>query len=256
MIHHTASGAGNPVVLLHGFCETSEIWSEWSKNLSQTHQVIVPDLPGFGESPLPLGATTLEDIADQISAFLSDQKIDKCFVAGHSLGGYVALALARKYPDLLTGLGLVHSTTFADNDEKKRNREKGIDHVNTHGMQAFSASFVPHLFYAQNLPKFRKEIESLKKIAADTPVETFEVYSRAMKNRQDSMHVWQEFEKPVFIIAGKEDSAVPFSQSAEMIKNIRKGNFLVLDEAAHMGFIEQKEACLTFVRTFFDQYGL
>ncbi len=169
---------------------------------------------------------------------------------GHSLGGYIIMSFAEKYSDMLLGFGLFHSTTYADSEEKKAIRKKGIEHVIHHGMEAFSKGFVPNLFHKANHSKFSEEMKILNKMAAITPIATFVAYSLAMKNRNDTTKVLSSFKKPIFIIAGENDNAIPLFQSEQMFSIIDEENALLLSETGHMGFIEKKEESSTFIHSF------
>lgn len=113
------SGKGKAVVLLHGFCENKTLWDDFVQYLSPDYHVMALDLPGFGDSELGTDECTIEYMAEKVADFLNQQGVDKCTMIGHSLGGYVALAYAEKYGDKLDGLGLFHSTVFADSEEKQ-----------------------------------------------------------------------------------------------------------------------------------------
>ncbi len=128
-IHSEVKGEGNPVILIHGFCETFAIWKPLVNKLAFSHKVITLDLPGFGKSPLPESPFSITDIADQVHLWLLEKNLLGSIIIGHSLGGYVALALAEKYPDSIKGFGLMHSTAFADDEEKKHSRNKTIEFV-------------------------------------------------------------------------------------------------------------------------------
>ncbi|MEQ6121346.1 alpha/beta hydrolase [Reichenbachiella sp. MALMAid0571] len=249
-MHYNVSGSGIPIVLIHGFCETSSIWNDLAKELSEKYQVISIDLPGFGKSPLYNPDLSLGNVATLLHDFLKKLQITNCFMIGHSLGGYITLAFAEKYSEMLLGFGLFHSTTFADSEEKKETREKGIEHVEIHGMETFSKGFVPNLFYKANHSKFSDEMKTLKKIASETPIETFVAYSRAMKNRNDTTKLLSGFKKPIFIVAGENDNAVPLFQSQQMIAKTGEENSLILSETGHMGFIEKKEESFAFIQSF------
>lgn len=255
-MHFEVSGEGSPILLVHGFCETSAIWGNLRQEFAKKHQVILIDLPGFGKSPLTIPDLSLTDVATSIHHLLKGLDISACFIIGHSLGGYVAMAYASKYPESVLGIGLFHSTAYPDSREKKEIREKGIEHVSTHGMSSFSKGFVPNLFYAKNHSLFVEEMEGLKKEAAKTPLATFIAYSRAMKNRMDTTNVFSKLEKPVFIIAGENDNAVPIAQSLELISQINNGDSLVLSETGHMGFIEKEAESTEFIKKFLENYSI
>src|SRR4051812_32476186 len=122
-LSYQALGKGPAVVLIHGFCEDQSIWSDYIQKLSRDYHVIVPDLPGFGKSSPEFGeAVTMEYYARRVHEVLEIvlQAEERVTFIGHSLGGYVALAFAELYPERINGMGLFHSTAFADNEEKKQ----------------------------------------------------------------------------------------------------------------------------------------
>jgi len=126
---YNRSGNGPAVILVHGFPESSAIWDDFSKELSKEFTVITPDLPGYGGSGLPKDLSSMDEYADAVHAVASHAGVKKFTLIGHSMGGYIAMALAKKYAngDLLNGIGLFHSTVFADSDEKKVNRNRAIE---------------------------------------------------------------------------------------------------------------------------------
>lgn len=117
-------------------------------------------------------------------------------------------------------------------------------------MEVFSKGFVPNLFYKDNHLKFSHEMRILKNEASKTPIETFVAYSRAMKKRKDTTQVLSSFKLPIFIIAGKNDTAVSLFQSQHMISKIDEKNALLLSDTGHMGFIEKKNESLSFIHSF------
>src|SRR5947207_821697 len=96
-IFYRKLGKGYPIVLIHGFCETHEIWSDLAKDLSKKFEVFVIDLPGFGDSPALTNPFSITEVAEAVFAWIVQQKISKPVVIGHSLGGYVVLAMAKNY---------------------------------------------------------------------------------------------------------------------------------------------------------------
>lgn len=122
------------MVLLHGFGEDSQIWNTQVSFLQEHCQLLVPDLPGSGKSLLltnknnASNVVSIEDYADVIAALLAAEKITSSIMLGHSMGGYITLAFAEKYPDKLQSFGLVHSTAFADNEEKSHARQSDNYH--------------------------------------------------------------------------------------------------------------------------------
>ena len=129
-IHYKLVGKGTPVLLLHGFGEDSSIWNEQIKALENNCLLIVPDLPGTGASEwnnvnskgsmANPSLFTIDQLSESVYAILQNEHISQCYLLGHSMGGYITLAYAKKYSTTLKGFGLIHSTAFADSEEKKR----------------------------------------------------------------------------------------------------------------------------------------
>jgi len=252
-LSYTASGKGNAVVLVHGFCEDLTIWSDYAQRLSADYHVIVPDLPGFGKSSPELGeAVNMEYYARRVHEVLDIALTNQEQVTfiGHSLGGYVALAFAELYPERLNGIGLFHSTAFADNEEKKQSRDKVAQYIQDKGVGAFTDSFVEPLFYAGNRMRLKEEIESIKQQARLTSKEGAVAATLAMKDRPDRTAVLKESKVPVLFIAGKKDTSVPLEKSMDQFYFPAKSLVYVLDNVGHMGMVEEKEECFTVVKAF------
>ena len=150
-IFYRIYGKGKPVFLLHGFAEDGNIWNRQITALEENHLLIVPDLPGSGQSEMLDWECTLKDYADVVKAiadeavFKNDLAKEFCLI-GHSMGGYVTLAFAEKYPELLNSFGLFHSSAFADNEEKILTRKKGIDFIKRNGTEPFLKTSISNLF--------------------------------------------------------------------------------------------------------------
>src|SRR6185437_15275426 len=106
LLSYHDEGKGTALVLVHGFCESKEVWKDFSSVLSSKFRVVTPDLPGFGDSKPDTTVTSIDDYADKLYSFLKQLGIDKCILIGHSLGGYVTLAFAELYEHMLLGMGM------------------------------------------------------------------------------------------------------------------------------------------------------
>ena len=135
-IYYTIAGQGRPLLFIHGFAEDNQVWKYQQEALQKNYRLIIPDLPGSGRSPLTQ-PFSMELAADCIRQILKEEKIERTILFGHSMGGYITLAFAEKYPDCLTAFGLLHSTAYADSAEKKAGRQRGIDFIRTHGSYEF-----------------------------------------------------------------------------------------------------------------------
>lgn len=239
-------GEGFPVVLLHGFCETHKIWDGVLSALSSCYHVLAVDLPGFGKSDFPEGTFSLEDIADRIIQWLGDRQIEKCVVLGHSLGGYITLAMANKNPKLIAGFGLVHSTAYADTEEKKANRNRVIAFVKEHGVKYFIESFIPPLFADQQNNRIPKMVE----IGAATPLQTLIAYTLAMRDRPDRINVLADFKGKILFLAGEVDSLIPIESIRNQARFCKWPFVAVLEGVAHMGMLENERETIRNVETF------
>ncbi|MTI29275.1 alpha/beta fold hydrolase, partial [Xanthovirga aplysinae] len=234
-LNYSESGKGFPVVFLHGFCETHEVWKAFEEQLAYHFHVLCPDLPGFGKSkPLKEGFG-LEEVAESIHLWLKDLEIEECILIGHSLGGYVSLAFAEKYSDMLRGFGLFHSSAFADDEEKKQVRNKTIQFVQKHAVDKFIEPFVPELFYRKRRKFLQEEIEKVIQIGITTPKESLIAYSKAMRDRKERIHVLEEFSRPVLFIAGDEDKAVPLEKTKAQAFLPKQHEVHILAQTGHMG---------------------
>lgn len=240
MIYSKQSGEGNVVVLIHGFCETHAIWDTTQLDLASSFHTINIDLPGYGNSDLSAVSITIEEVAKHIVKHLKHLGVDSCVIIGHSLGGYIALAIAEIYPDFLKGFGLFHSTAFADDVEKKKNRIKLIEFIKKYGVSPFISSFVPALFANTN----HKSIPDLILNAEKTSKNTALKYTEAMKNRKDRTEILKTFRHPILLIAGTQDLAIPLQDSQEQSKMIDNCYYKELAGVGHMGMIESPQPCL------------
>ncbi len=240
MLEYNDTGNGFPLLLIHGFCESRSLWKYCEGELAKHYRVIVPDLPGFGESRLEESSVSMEYFAEALKELLDQLKIDQCVMVGHSLGGYIALAFAEKYETRLKGLGLFHSTALADSEERKENRDKTIVFIEKHGVAVFAESFVAPLFPLQNRKQLKTEIGELVQVAAAADETGVIETTRAMRDRPDRTHVLRKVNFPVLFVAGKRDGTIPLEKSLEQCHLPKHSIVHFLEEAGHMGMIENK----------------
>jgi pimeloyl-ACP methyl ester carboxylesterase len=252
MLHYTESGSGKTLVLVHGFCESTLIWNKFQSQLSKKYRVICPDLPGFGKSPLKVKGISIAYYAEMLKELLLFLNVEQCCMIGHSLGGYITLAFAEKYPAMLNSFGLFHSTAFADNAEKKESRNKTIQFIEKHGVEMFAQSFVAPLFYAGNRASLKEEITLMTSIAASSSKDGVIEATKAMRDRQDRTHVLKNTNLPVLFIIGKEDTAVPLEKSLEQCYLPGNSTACFIKDAGHMGMLEKPEETIRIVERFMD----
>lgn len=243
-------GAGMPVILIHGFCETKAIWDDYAPTLALNYKVISIDLPGFGESELTTASCSIEYMAEEVAQLLHSLKISHCVMIGHSLGGYVTLAFAEKYPSMLLGMGMFHSTAYADKPEKQENRNKTMAYIKKFGVPEFINPFVPALFFHTSRKRLEAEIKKTIEIGLQTKLETILAVTVAMRDRIDRTHVLENLDIPVLYIIGKQDSAVPFELSMAQTEIPKHCIIQLLNHTGHMGMFERKKETLQMIDGF------
>jgi len=250
---HSISGEGKPIVLVHGFCESYRIWDTIIPSLQSNYQVISVDLGGFGgSSDLLPHPTTTDSLAMQIKDLLWHLGIDKAVWIGHSLGGYVSLAFAEKYPAQVQGLGLIHSSSFPDSEDKKKVRQNVIDFVEKNGVKPFIDNFVEPLFYHKRHDELQASIYCVQQIAFQTSLKTVVEVTKAMRDRPDRTHVLSEAKYPVLLAIGREDGAVPFETYIPQLTLAPDTLVHIWAETAHMGMYERPEETRKLLRYFAD----
>jgi pimeloyl-ACP methyl ester carboxylesterase len=247
-IHFLEKGKGHPLVLIHGFCETSRMWTDFAEELSVDFRVMCPDLPGCGESPISGDQISLEEVAVQLEEWLEENSIENPIVIGHSLGGYVTLALLELMGSRLKAVGLFHSTAFSDDSDKKEMRNRTIAFLNKNGVEKFATFFVPPLFPEHRREEFSKEIDRAIQDAKRCTLDGLIAFSGAMRDRKERLDLLKSFSGPKLLIAGTEDGAVKIE--ASRLQKDAFSHYHELDGVGHMGMIEQKKKTLKIVRDF------
>jgi len=228
-----------PLVLIHGFAEDSSVWDNQTAYLKNTHKLIIPDLPGSGRSPLLSGDTSMEDLAGAVKAVLDAEGINDCVMVGHSMGGYVTLAFAELYPQMLKAIGLFHSTSFGDSEEKKTIRRKAIDFIRKNGPGPFIKQSTPNLFSETSRKQHPEWINMLIERYADFHPDSLIRYYEAMIRRPDRSAVLQQFPRPVLFIIGEQDSTIPLNISLQQSHMPDVSYIYILEHAGHMGMLEE-----------------
>lgn len=248
-IFYRVIGNGKPAVLVHGFGEDGEIWHNQAKFLQDKFKLIIPDLPGSGHSAL-IDDMSMEGMAEAILAILQEEKCTHCPVIGHSMGGYITLALAEKHTDALTAFGLFHSSAFADSNEKKATRQKGIAFIQEHGAGEFLKTVTPNLFAPDSKTKIPELIQDLIERGNNFTPQSLVSYYQAMMQRPDRTDVLRKTAVPVLFIMGKYDNAVPMEDSLKQCHLPEKSYIHILAQSGHMGMLEEPDKCNRILEEF------
>ena len=237
-ISYSDTGKGTAVVLLHGFLENQTMWQDLVAELSKKNRVIAIDLLGHGESGCLGYVHSMEENAGVIRAVLSELQIRKVVLVGHSMGGYVALAFAELYPANVKGLVLLNSTSKADSEERKANRDRAIKAVKKDYI-GFIRLSIANLFSPDNREKFTDEIEKAKLEALKTPLQGVVASLEGMKIRKDREVLLHSDTHQKLLILGKKDPVLNYKDSIKQVENTFVK--LVTFPYGHMSHIENRE---------------
>jgi pimeloyl-ACP methyl ester carboxylesterase len=252
-ISYSTEGKGTPILLIHGYLETSNIWYDFSKELSKDFTVISVDLPGYGESELYEEPFTMCKYAESVKSVLENESIEKAFIVGHSMGGYVALAFAENYPEKLNALCLFHSNPFSDSDEKKIMRDKSIIDVEAGKKEQIIKNHVPNIFNPENVKKFSKEIEDNLLDAMKISEAGIIASLKTMRDRNNRQNILKNLKVPYLHVHGKKDIFI----SDEVVNKIDFPSiyeFVTLENSGHAGFVEEKENSIKTFKDFVKKY--
>jgi len=232
---YTRHGSGTPLVLLHGYPLDHHIWDEIIPLLQNKFDLIIPDLRGFGESTTVNSPYTMDTFASDITGLLDHLGIQKAAIAGHSMGGYVALAFARLFPDRITGLALVASQTLADPPDRKEGRYKSAAEVTEKGIGNVVETMTPKFTVDEKLQEFARKVMERQEPAAYIGA------LKAMAERQDSTSLLASINYPVVIIHGDADMLIPIERAYEVKNAVAHTYFAALHDAGHLPMMEAKE---------------
>ncbi len=247
-ISYSDTGKGTAIVLLHGFLENKTMWQDFIPELSLKNRIITIDLLGHGETECLGYVHSMEDNADVVHEVLSNLRIRKAVFVGHSMGGYVALAFAELFPESIKGLVLLNSTSRADSDERKANRDRAIVAVKQN-YASFIRMSIANLFSEDNREKLIDEIEKVKTEALKTPLQGIVASLEGMKIRKDREVLLHLTPYPKLLILGEKDPVLNLVETKEQIENTTVE--LATFPDGHMSTIENKKELLKVLSLFF-----
>ena len=248
-------GEGVPLVLLHGFPLSAEIWTPVRPALEQAARLVTPDLRGFGSSDKPAGDYGMETLADDVVRLADRLGIEHFVLGGHSMGGYVALRLAAGHPGRLAGLVVVASRAGADSPEGRLRRDAAIERIRRGEAAAFLDEFVPNLVGPSTRQRAPRLLAELRALAGEVPDDVLAGCLAGMRDRPDSSSVLARLDVPALVIAGQEDSVVPPDEAGAIAAALPRARLAVIPQAGHTPSVERPiptaEAILAFMREHF-----
>jgi pimeloyl-ACP methyl ester carboxylesterase len=248
-------GDGVPVVLLHGFPLSSEMWTPIRTAVEQAARLITPDLRGFGGSDKPQGDYGMETLAGDVLRLADRIRVERFVLGGHSMGGYVALRLAAAHAERLTGLILIDTRASADTPEGKVRRTIAIERIRRGEAAAFLDEFIPNLLGESTRGRAPRLATELRALAAEVPDHVLAGCLAGMRDRPDSVQVLSGLDLPALVITGQEDALAPPEVAHQMAAALPRGRLALVPLAGHTPSVERPiptaEAILAFLREHF-----
>jgi pimeloyl-ACP methyl ester carboxylesterase len=249
-ISYTDSGKGSVIVLLHGYLESLNIWNGFAGRLAQNFRVISVDLPGCGQSDVYGDIHTMEFMATAVKELTDHLQINKIFLTGHSLGGYVTLAFLELFPEKLSGFCLFHSSPFPDTPEATAKRRREIAIVKSGKKNLMYPDNVTRMYATSNLELFSAALKRSKEIASEIPGEGIIAVLNGMIARPSRLSLMESGKVPCLWILGSMDSYIPCEAIQQRVKLPANATVVVLDKSGHMGFIEEEEKSVRVIKEF------
>jgi pimeloyl-ACP methyl ester carboxylesterase len=251
-VRYRVQGSGYPLVFLHGYLESADIWTGFATAFPKSFRIVAIDLPGHGKSGVPGPVATMDEMAAAVVGVMDELDIKKFFVVGHSMGGYTALALLEHFPDRLSGICLFHSHTRADNDTVIEKRTREIRIVEQGHSNLLVQQNIPNMFAGENLLLFNRELRFTQRIARKTPDQGIIAAIRGLMERPDRSDILANAKVPCLQIIGRKDKYISFEEVSMKTILPADSERLILDYAGHMGFMEEKakayEGIISFLR--------
>lgn len=249
-VRYTVEGKGRPVVLLHGYLLSGAAWRPLSDLLTEKFRVISVDIPGHGGSGVAGDTHTMEFIAEAVRTVMNDAGENKVMLAGHSMGGYAALAFAEKYPDMLAGYVLFHSHPYADAPEGILKRKREIEVVMAGKKNIMYPANISMMFADRNLKVMHAELAKLRKLASGNPAGGIVALLNGMMVRPQRTSVIERGEVPLLWILGRDDRYFSPEAAMRSIRIPENTQVVILEKSGHLGFIEEPERSAELISAF------
>jgi pimeloyl-ACP methyl ester carboxylesterase len=230
------AGQGVPLILLHGYPLNRTIWKGVLPFLTDIADVIMPDLRGHGKSPIPEGEYSMETMAGDVIALMDSIGIETAVIAGHSMGGYVTLALLKYHPERLIAVGMVASQAAADSPEKYLARMESIEEIKISGPTAVTEGMLARLTRKEDI------LPELAEIISAATAQGLIGTLAGIAKREDALERLRSIKTPLMVISGAEDLIVPRERSAEIVRSSPNAWWVEILGSGHMPMMENPEA--------------
>jgi pimeloyl-ACP methyl ester carboxylesterase len=244
------SGSGDVILFIHAFPLDSSMWEAQLGSVPEGWRAIAPDLPGFGESAVLRGVSSIDTYADAVARVLSVAGVRSAVVCGLSMGGYVALSLLRRHPGMVRALVLCDTRAEADTAETRLERLGQVKRIRSEGMDCVVESMLPKLITRVTRLQNPELVAQLDAQIRQTSPDAAAMAITAMAHRKDATPVLRNIAIPTLVVVGAEDEVTKPGESQLLARSIRGARIEVIEGAGHLSNIEQPETFNTVLRAF------
>ena len=238
---YTDTGAGRPIVLIHGYPFNRSLWADQIPALSNGHRIVAPDLRGFGESDASPDTSTMNRLASDVASLMDHLQIPRATIGGLSMGGYVALAFYKQFPSRVRALILADTRGQADTEEAKQTRAQQAEKALSEGMAGIADAMLPKLLTPETVSKHPEVVKRVRDMMLKTKPEGAAAALRGMAEREDQTALLPKISVPTLILVGAEDAITPVADSEKMHQAIPSSSLVVLDHAGHVSNLERTQ---------------
>jgi 3-oxoadipate enol-lactonase len=251
-IFYQVIGDGKPVVLLHPFPASSELWLPAAQLLSTRYQVILPDLRGHGESSIGEGPASMDKHAADVARLCDELQIGRAVFGGVSIGGYVLLEFWRRFRPRVSAIMLIDTKAQADNEQARANRLKSAEEVLQRGTEALIEALVPKLIGETTLRNRPDLVASAKRMMMKMSPAGIAAVQRGMAARPDSVPTLATINVPALVVVGDEDNLTPVADAQLLQREIPGSKLQVVPQAGHYAIFERPDDVARLLRQFLD----
>lgn len=247
-VHYLDEGAGEPpVLLLHGFPFSAEMWRPQMDALAGPRRLVAPDLFGFGRSDVPADETdgdgwSITAYADQVAGVAEALGLGPVVLAGLSMGGYIALDLVRRRPEMIAALVLADTRSESDTQEVRQRRADQQVFLRARGDVASLADGLADAVVGKATADREALLERVKAMMTANAAEGWIAALEAMRTRADATGVLSSIAVPVLVVVGEDDPLTPPSAAESMAEAIPGARLEVVPAAGHLSNLENPDA--------------
>jgi pimeloyl-ACP methyl ester carboxylesterase len=256
-ISYHDSGSGTPILFLHSFGHNKNLWfPQLTHFLEKGFRVLAPDMPGHGESSFDPARHGVDQIAQYYIELLDSLDISKAIVAGISMGGYIALRMWARRPDLISAMVLSCTKAEKDSDEIVARRRAQIENIRSKGLDNFVTTGAPRRLSPVTLERRPWVLDTIKLLNFTVPAEVNAATLEAMAQKEDDTKVLATIDVPVLVIAGSDDTFIPKDSPGNLHRGIKGSKFHEIAGTGHVSSLEAPTEYNRVMQEFLQGAGL